>query len=193
MAHSAAPNVWTQMQYTPPRGSCNFKQSVLSPKCPCLRFMLHPLKVGGCRLVNMPTFNTAQSASSYECDGCGHHASFHNMENKAEDEIRKRWELEAKEKEQQEERVAIRPRKRLRQHEDTNVNETWINGRAIENGLLTPDAITEHAGRNNNAGASKAGPKKGRATNRQTARMGTRSKGRVTELTDDDDEFLELD
>jgi hypothetical protein len=41
----AAPNVWTQMNYVPPRGQCNYKQSVLSPKCPCLRFMLHPLKV----------------------------------------------------------------------------------------------------------------------------------------------------
>lgn len=42
---NAAPNVWTQMNYVPPRGQCNFKESFLAPKCPCLRFMLHPLKV----------------------------------------------------------------------------------------------------------------------------------------------------
>jgi hypothetical protein len=38
-------NVWAQMNYTPPQGPCNFKQGMLSPRCPCLRFMLHPLKV----------------------------------------------------------------------------------------------------------------------------------------------------
>jgi len=41
-----APNVWTQMNYVPPRGQCNHKPSLLAAKCPCLRFMLHPLKVG---------------------------------------------------------------------------------------------------------------------------------------------------
>jgi hypothetical protein len=41
----AVPNVWTQMNYVAPRGQCNYKQSVISPRCPCLRFMLHPLKV----------------------------------------------------------------------------------------------------------------------------------------------------
>jgi hypothetical protein len=40
-----APNVWTQMNYIPPRGQCNHKPSLLAAKCPCLRFMLHPLKV----------------------------------------------------------------------------------------------------------------------------------------------------
>ncbi|KAI2486650.1 hypothetical protein Ptr902_00783 [Pyrenophora tritici-repentis] len=89
------PNVWTQMNYVPPRGQCNHKASLLSSTCPCLRFMLHPLKV----------------ASSYECDGCGHHASFHSMENKAEDEIRKRWETEAKTRTEQE---GQRPKKRVR-------------------------------------------------------------------------------
>lgn len=38
-------DVWSQMGYVPPRGQCNYKQTVLSQKCPCLRFMLHPLKV----------------------------------------------------------------------------------------------------------------------------------------------------
>ncbi|KAF2643597.1 hypothetical protein P280DRAFT_382889, partial [Massarina eburnea CBS 473.64] len=95
-----APNVWGQMNYVPPRGQCNYRQSMLSPKCACLRFMLHPLK----------------SSSSYECDGCAHHASFHSMENREEDEIRRRWEQEAKEKAQREEDDA-RPRKRTREME----------------------------------------------------------------------------
>ena len=45
------PNVWTQMNYVPPRGQCNHKASLLSSTCPCLRFMLHPLKASLCELV----------------------------------------------------------------------------------------------------------------------------------------------
>lgn len=37
--------------------------------------MIHPLK----------------AATSFECDGCAHHASFHKMENKAEEEVVARW------------------------------------------------------------------------------------------------------
>jgi len=38
-------SVWSAMAYTPPRGTCNHKTSLMSPVCPCLRFMLHPVKV----------------------------------------------------------------------------------------------------------------------------------------------------
>ncbi|KAF2403755.1 hypothetical protein EJ06DRAFT_546888 [Trichodelitschia bisporula] len=62
-------NIWTQMGYVPPQGPCFQKDSLLTPRCPCLRFMVHPLKV----------------TTSFECDGCGHHASFHGMENPAEE------------------------------------------------------------------------------------------------------------
>nr|OQO21465.1 hypothetical protein B0A51_11783 [Rachicladosporium sp. CCFEE 5018] len=75
------------MSYTPPRGPCNHKASLLSASCPCLRFMLHPIK----------------AASSFECDGCAHHASFHYLENPAEDAVVKKWaaaEREAKEHQQ---------------------------------------------------------------------------------------------
>jgi hypothetical protein len=58
-----------------------------------------------------------QSSSSYECDGCGHHASFHNMENKSDDEIRKRWEQEAKDRARREEQAQQRPKKRIREIE----------------------------------------------------------------------------
>lgn len=40
-----ANNIWEQMGYVAPRGACNHKLSVLSAKCPCLRFMIHPHKV----------------------------------------------------------------------------------------------------------------------------------------------------
>ncbi|OCK81533.1 hypothetical protein K432DRAFT_381237 [Lepidopterella palustris CBS 459.81] len=97
-----ATNIWAQMNYAPPRGQCNYKQSLMSPRCPCLRFMLHPLK----------------SNSTFDCDGCGHHASFHSMENRAEDEIRKRWEAEDRAKEAEaREAEPSRPRKRVRQIE----------------------------------------------------------------------------
>lgn len=38
--------------------------------------MVHPLK----------------AATTFDCDGCGHHASFHKMDNEQEDEVMKRWE-----------------------------------------------------------------------------------------------------
>ncbi|KAK6432136.1 hypothetical protein LTR95_011694 [Oleoguttula sp. CCFEE 5521] len=68
-------SVWTAMSYPPPRGPCNHKASLLSASCSCLRFMLHPIK----------------AASSFECDGCAHHASFHSLENLAEDAVVKKW------------------------------------------------------------------------------------------------------
>ena len=37
--------------------------------------MIHPVK----------------AATSYECDGCSHHASYHKMENKVEDGSNARW------------------------------------------------------------------------------------------------------
>ncbi|KAF2215605.1 hypothetical protein CERZMDRAFT_5513, partial [Cercospora zeae-maydis SCOH1-5] len=70
-------SVWSAMSYQPPRGGCNYKTSILS-SCPCLRFMLHPVK----------------AATSFDCDGCGHHASFHSLENAAEDAILKKWSTE---------------------------------------------------------------------------------------------------
>ena len=33
-----------------------------------------------------------KAATSFECDGCNHHASFHSLENKDEDAILKKWE-----------------------------------------------------------------------------------------------------
>lgn len=32
-----------------------------------------------------------QAATSFDCDGCNHHASFHSLENPAEDAVLQRW------------------------------------------------------------------------------------------------------
>lgn len=64
-----------QMSYIPPKGPCNHKASIVSAACTCLRFMIHPIKA--------PT--------SFDCDGCGHHASYHAMQNKIDDSITSRW------------------------------------------------------------------------------------------------------
>lgn len=45
MAQNHSNDIWTQMGYVPPRGACQHKQSLISQSCPCLRFMVHPLKV----------------------------------------------------------------------------------------------------------------------------------------------------
>ena len=94
MANQVPSNsVWSAMDYKPPRGRCNYKTSILS-SCPCLRFMLHPVKVllSPVSLPN-PT-NQYQAATSFDCDGCSHHASFHSLENVAEDAILKKWSTE---------------------------------------------------------------------------------------------------
>lgn len=51
-------------------------------------------------------------ASSYECDGCGHHASFHKLDNPHEAAIIKRW--EQAEEEQREMQESTNGRKRPR-------------------------------------------------------------------------------
>ncbi|KAK1822540.1 hypothetical protein LTR12_003103 [Friedmanniomyces endolithicus] len=74
MAGLASQNsVWSAMAYTPPRGTCNHKTSLMSP-----------------------------AATSFECDGCSHHASFHSLENPSEDAVLRKWaQQEADDKEQQ--------------------------------------------------------------------------------------------
>ncbi|KAF3006570.1 hypothetical protein E8E13_006642 [Curvularia kusanoi] len=158
-------SVWTQMGYVPPRGQCNFKQSIVSPRCPCLRFMLHPMK----------------SSSSYECDGCNHHASFHSMENKAEDEIRKKWEQEAKDKANREEEAAQRPKKRPRAIGYRNDVLDAMDD--LELGALL-DASAEK---------SKGGGKNKGGANKPRRAAGTRAKNRITELTEEEEEIVELD
>jgi MinD superfamily P-loop ATPase len=59
-----------------------------------------------------------QAASSFECDGCGHHASYHALENPAEDKILQKWsEQEAEVKQQQAAVGASKKRKLITQRE----------------------------------------------------------------------------
>ncbi|KAL8956428.1 MAG: hypothetical protein Q9193_006058 [Seirophora villosa] len=74
-----ANSIWAQMDYVPPRGACAQKLSMISA-CPCFRFMLNPLK----------------AATSFECDGCGHHASFHRMDSREDEETVTRWKEDAR-------------------------------------------------------------------------------------------------
>ena len=39
----------------------------------------------------VPTLICNQAATSFECDGCTHHASYHSLENPAEDAVLKKW------------------------------------------------------------------------------------------------------
>ena len=63
------------MDYIVPRGPCRQTSSILSSRCPCLRFMVHP----------------AAAANSFQCDGCGHHASFHELRSNSDEVFRSRW------------------------------------------------------------------------------------------------------
>ena len=107
------------------------------------------------------------------------------MENKAEDEIRKRWEQEASEKAQRDQEANKRPRKRLREIEYT----VATTGPASTNGGLTPDEDTP-----NELGTSKTkGPRQ------QSKKVGsrilrtTKPKGDMREVLMEDSDFVELD
>jgi hypothetical protein len=121
MAPENTRSIWTQMGYVPPRGPCSQGKTILSSGCSCQRFMAHPLKV---RVVHSSwnrwiTLTLIQMASSFECDGCRHHASFHKMENTTDDATIIRW--QEAQRVQQEGQDGSGSRKRPR--------------KAIENGL----------------------------------------------------------
>jgi hypothetical protein len=94
------------------------------------------------------------------------------MENKTEDEIRKRWEVEAKERAEREEEAQQRPKKRVRAIEYNRV--TGEIDRAFDDELLR-------------------GPKVNTARKKTTARAAnTRAQNRISE-TMDEDMVVELD
>lgn len=96
------------------------------------------------------------------------------MENKTEDEIRKRWEQEAKDKEDQQD-TQPRPKKRLRAIEYNNGDDTL--------GLGYPAGASTRGGKL--PAVKPQARKPGRAA-------GTRAKNRITELADEED-VVELD
>lgn len=127
--------------------------------------MLHPLK----------------SSSSYECDGCNHHASFHSMENKTEDEIRKRWELEAKEKAEQAE-VQQRPKKRVRA-----IEYNTVKGRTLGHSESEVD-LGGVVGNNGSTAKTRS-----TTTKKPGRAAGNRTRNRALETAEDDDSVVELD
>lgn len=54
-----------------------------------------------------------QAATSFECDGCNHHASFHSLENEAEDVILKKWSAQEAENDAQSASGASKKRRRI--------------------------------------------------------------------------------
>lgn len=118
------------------------------------------------------------------------------MENKEEDEIRKRWEQEARDKALQEQQEALdRPRKRPREIEYARGVTESSQARTIDCGLVTPDSeIANEPGNARLAPEPKAKTKaKGRKAAIRAATRGLRAKGRITEITEDDEEYIELD
>lgn len=123
-----------------------------------------------------------QSASSYDCDGCSHHASFHSMENRIEDEIRKRWEQEAKDKAERDDEGQQPPKKRVRAIEYQQAA-----------GPIPDEELQEAMGMGNTRAKAAA---RSRAPNKRAgARVAAgKAKGKVTEIMDDEeDTVVELD
>lgn len=107
------------------------------------------------------------------------------MENKAEDEVRKRWEQEARDKALREQREnEERPRKRMRE-----IEYERREAKGTEGGLVTPDEETA-----SDAGTiAKAGRKGRRKVAATGSTRGSRAKGRITEIVEDDEDYVELD
>lgn len=70
-------------------------------------------------------------STSFECDGCGHHASFHNMENVQDNDIIRRWKEEAGEAQAE---AVTEPRRKKRPRRAIENGETCgaVNGSANE-------------------------------------------------------------
>lgn len=114
------------------------------------------------------------------------------MENKDEDEIRKRWEQEARDKASREQREGLdRPRKRPREIEYGRGDVANSKVRTIEGGIVTPDEET--ASETASARGVAKGRGKGRKAATQTSTRGSRIRGKVTEIPENDEEFIELD
>lgn len=104
------------------------------------------------------------------------------MENKTEDEIRKRWEQEAKDKIEQGTEAQQRPKKRVRAIEYTNNNSS--------NSIL--DGIANVFG-STTAGAVGSTRPRGGGAKRPARTASSRVKRRIAEATDEDETVVELD
>jgi len=103
------------------------------------------------------------------------------MENRTEDEIRKRWEQETKDKADRDEEAQQRPKKRVRAIEYQAVS-----------GAFDGDGLDEIFGSTtaNGKGAAKSRVTEKKKTGRATA---GKARGKVTEILEDEDMVVELD
>lgn len=66
-------------------------------------------------------------ATTFECDGCAHHASYHSMENPAEDAILAKWSAAARSIESSAQSVNVLPsskRRRIAQPQTSSIQVT---------------------------------------------------------------------
>lgn len=112
------------------------------------------------------------------------------MENKYEDEIRKRWELEAKEKQDREERGTARPRKRLREIENGNGDA----GGVFE-GIMGTSTVFQEVRRLDGGGSSSSKAKttgRTKAPARRVVASRAKSKATPKYAEESDEEYLEV-
>jgi hypothetical protein len=105
------------------------------------------------------------------------------MENKTEDEIRKRWEQEAKDKADKDEAAQQRPKKRARAIEYQTVGVGLLDHLTLDE---TAVDLTTTNGRSTAKGRGVAMKKPGRAA-------AARARGKVTEMAEDEDDVIEVD
>jgi hypothetical protein len=103
------------------------------------------------------------------------------MENKAEDEIRKKWQQEAKDEAKRDEEAAQRPKKRPRAIGYRNNADDVVNNLELE-ALLDGTADRSRSATKTRGGVTKT---------RQA--RGSRAKSKTTELTEEEEEVVELD
>jgi antitoxin component HigA of HigAB toxin-antitoxin module len=103
------------------------------------------------------------------------------MENKTEDEIRKRWEQEAKDKAEKDEEAEQRPKKRVRAIEYQMAQHS-----------LNDDELEELFGTRSENNRAAGG--RGAASKKTTRPRPTRGKKKVTEIVEEEDDVVvELD
>jgi hypothetical protein len=102
------------------------------------------------------------------------------MENKTEDEIRKRWEQEAKDMANKDESMQQRPKKRARaiEYQDPLSNLWTLMGG-------TSDSTT--------ANGSVGAKGRGAAAKKPSRAAAAKARGRVTEMSQDEDDVIEVD
>jgi hypothetical protein len=104
------------------------------------------------------------------------------MENKTEDDVRKRWEQEAKEKADRDEEAQQRPKKRVRAIEYQNTPGGIFGNNVIEGAS------------DSSMGTAKAGGSRRGAAKKPTRAAASKARGKVTEVFEDEEEdVIEVD